>query len=114
MLASRTDAGVTVLAGVQYQIFDVRILGTYAAPDPADPSAPACAGCNDGACITYVYTTIFRSDGSSFGFFGPQDRQFVTWHGSTYPRNCPLVVPTQRQTWGAAQEPLSLISLAPA
>jgi hypothetical protein len=101
MIAARADVGGSVNTTSQYMLFDLNILGSYAAADPADPTAPVCAGCSDPTCIVYQQAELDRSDGSSITILGEINRQWVTWQGGAVPGGgCPLAVPTQKASWG--------------
>ena len=101
MIAARADAGGTVNTTSQYMLFDLNILGSFAAPDPNDATAPVCAGCLDPACIVYQQAELDRSDGSAISITGELNRSWVTWQGGVIPGpGCPLGVPTHKGTWG--------------
>ena len=101
MIAARADAGGTTNTTSQYMLFDLNILGTGAAPDPNDPAAPVCAGCQDAACIVYPQAEFDRSDGSAITITGEINHAWVTWQGGAIPgAGCPLQDPVRRGTWG--------------
>ena len=101
MIAARADNGGTVNTTSQYMLFDLNILGTGAAPDPNDATAPVCAGCQDAACISFQQAELDRADGSSITITGELNRGWVTWQGGVIPGGaCPQVVPTKTGTWG--------------
>ncbi len=74
--------------------------------DPANPSDPVCAGCQDAACIVLNHVEVDvpvaqqPPDGKN-NYFSPEIANWVTWNGGGVSGGgCPGATPTRTATWG--------------
>jgi len=87
-------------ADVQYYVANIALDARHTVPDPADPSAYVCSGCQDGVCIVFNSCKFDQPPGTPNGdiTIDFQDfRDFVVWQGSFFPT---CFTPVRHATWG--------------